>query len=235
MSEKFLKLNDVNFGLSSYGAGNGTAIFVVDIGETETESEALTYEQFKAAMAGDFPPWFNKIKADRTRQYDEVLSGSQKYHVYFKGGAVEKAEHAKAFAEFLQQFSRDSIAKQNLARPDQLRPPFIVWFGAPRHITMNWNGQMNTFYENFNFVMADYTEKTPDLPLREICNHAFHCLIVRATTVDDLDFLNGKQIRPNEISIIDQNDEQNKQLQLACALNGFRYFPRQTSEVYVLK
>ena len=221
--KRYLKLDSVDFGIVGFGAGCGTSAFVVRISETEDESEALAYEKFKALAERDY-----------AKQYSEVLNGSQKFHVYFVGSATSKLEHAKQFEEFLTLFSRESVTKQSLSRPDQLRPPFIVWYGEPKHITNGWGGQMLTFYENFNFVVAEVNSATPDLPLREICNHKFYGLVVRAKTSDDLDFLNGMQVKPAHVYVIDENSEGNLELQKMTAKTGFRYFRKQSGGLYAL-
>jgi hypothetical protein len=156
-------------------------------------------------------------------QYEEFLSASQKFHMYFLGGAVEKKENDAEFAEFIGNLSRDSLQHQQAQKVYKLRPPFIAWVGEPKHLSGERQG-LATFYENFNFVIGYLNKDTPDLPLHELCNHNFHAIVVRATSVEDLEFLNGKKLRANDITIIDDNDEPNEDLQIICMKNGFRYF-----------
>jgi hypothetical protein len=185
----------------------------------------LTYASFK-----------EEINKEYAKEWNDFLNYSAlRYQVWFKGGVIDKKENDEQLSTFIVDISNDSAKQQVQVSVPKRAVPMFVWYGTPSQITGLRTVRIKVpgypdIVENAVYYKAYYQyasalidKDTPDLPLHELCNHDFYRLTIKAKTIDDLKFLNGKQLMQHNIEVLDMNDEPSDELQKMCMKNYFYY------------
>jgi len=208
-----LQINNLEYGLIPFGPGYGERGIIIDIGEISdiTEESTLTtlFEKLKI-----------KIKElDLEKQWLTAIDGTNSTFLLFKGNnGIEKEENQPEWDNFNRQLSKESVQIQMTLklRPDQLKPPFCIWFGKPENFTGN-----RLFYEYFNCIYGIIENNFNPLATQEIVNHKFSAitLIANENYKSIVDDLNLKYKLNRKLYIIGKSEE----LQEYCMIKGYRY------------
>lgn len=230
-----MKIDDVELKIASYGPMIGQRGLYITFSDEEPDGDegaiddprsSQVYNEFRTILE----------KKELSQYYTKAIGRDQTVFFYFQGGEIEKTENAERFNKLYTAISKDAIDHQkdeigmqgnNVKNPGQLRPPFMVFIGVPRIFTAT-----RDFYQHFNVVVG-IIDKTKDLDtysetaLREMMNHQFSTLVVKATIPEDLDEFKGLATR--KLAVIDYSNSLN--LYKCCLENNYRYYPQINTQV----
>jgi len=208
---KELQIKNVSFGIPDCGGAIGQRTFYITFAEEVFPSPISLWEQLE-----------KKIDEAGLKNYlVPALDGSQSIFWTFQGGLIEKKEYKDQWVQFYKDMSSESIKLQKLARPDQLRPPFMIWTGSPLYFS-----GLTEFYQSFNvcYAIIKYNKEqlSPinNMALTEILNHQQGYAIVETKEPFSIDVALLKRTRKTFIRHTGTNVEETIKW---CIDNNFRY------------
>jgi hypothetical protein len=204
-------ISNIKYGLIPYGAGIGQRALLI---ETQIdESTDNIYDNFK-----------DQLKAFKLeKEYLNAINGTSSVFLFFTGNIVLNA-YAKQLEDLLTKISKESVNVQKTLKlaPDKIRPPFMVWAGAPIELSSTRQG-IGDVYQYFNvvYILLKKDVEFNLMGLQQMLNHQFSSLCI----CDDYEFINELKEKfnlNNKVCLI--STKNHVEIQKECLKNSYRYY-----------
>jgi hypothetical protein len=227
-----LECRSVKLGVMPYGPAYGQRSIEIVLESKSDNFRSWTHEDVRSVPC--YEDFITKVReAEIEGMYTKAIDSTQSVFLLFRGGSIERTEHAEEFNAFVKAVTGDCIdLAKRILKDDpaalikgQVKPPFMIFFGQPLTFTAT-----RDFYQHFNVVLPQIDFRAPlsnvsQIALQEMLNHQNSVCLALVNQSHQLESFYPQMNVIRKTVVVDTTDEmdESRLIYSECVKKNYRY------------